>query len=215
MEGLGDEVWAMPPGARRWRTQQRVCSGQTAGGWTFSPWEKTMDDASMQGGAWWLENGEGRVAAGKGMLLSEFLGAVDREQQRRRWGRRPPAAAARQRRSRELGGHHGWDVEQRTRALRRRTGSAGWGKTSRALQWDVSGCSSFAGAMGTSAHAQENRGGEGVVQRRPTRGGEGRRAQGLWTPWPWLLGVPARLRKEREYCARRLKEKRGRNGCGG
>ena len=45
-------------------------------GWTFSPWEKTMDDASMQGGAWWLENGEGRVAAGKGMLLSEFLGAV-------------------------------------------------------------------------------------------------------------------------------------------
>jgi hypothetical protein len=76
MEGLGDEVWAMPPGARRWRTQQRACSSQTAGGWTFSPWEKTMDDASMQGGAWWLENGEGRVAAGKGMLLSEFLGAV-------------------------------------------------------------------------------------------------------------------------------------------
>jgi hypothetical protein len=72
-------------------------------------------------------------------------GGEDREQQRRRgrgkaigggaMGREsrgaageegPPAAAARQRRSREPGGHHGWDVEQRTRAPRRRTGSAGW-----------------------------------------------------------------------------------------
>jgi hypothetical protein len=66
MEGLGDKVWAMPPGARRWRTQQRACSGQAAGGWTFSPWEKTMDDASMQGEARWLQNGEGACSTREG-----------------------------------------------------------------------------------------------------------------------------------------------------
>jgi hypothetical protein len=31
-----------------------------------------------------------------------------------------------------------------------------------------------------------------AVQRRPTRGGEGRRAHGLWTPWPWLLAEKGR-----------------------
>jgi hypothetical protein len=31
-----------------------------------------------------------------------------------------------------------------------------------------------------------------AVQRRSTRGGEGRRAHGLWTPWPWLLAEQGR-----------------------
>jgi hypothetical protein len=72
------------------------------------------------------------------------------------------------------------------------------------------------GAMGASAHAQENRGGSGEAVPRPEKcparedPGGGREQEGAMA-----AGSACALEEGEGVLCARLKEKRGRNGCGG